>query len=452
LLDSFLDAVNPMLDMLVESTGLRFVANMEHPDYQPHLPGAHTGGRTLQSDLFDTNQLGDMRKKLRAPHSGVPVTKLEIDQWGMDTLDRWDWALLAERTSKGIVGMGSALVGELLAGCLKRGVVVMTDTPAVDLVSDGEGRVTGVWVETAQGRAKIDAHRGIVLASGGFEWNKRLVDQFLGKPMVAPASPPANTGDGLKMSMAVGAALGNMSEAWWGPMIHAKSDTYDGQPLFRTTSGVRALPGGIIVNAHGERFVDEAMNYNDFGKALGNFDPGAYQYSNQPCWLIFDERFRRSYSVATCTPDTPTPHWMSHADSLNELAELVGIDKEGLEKQMAVYNKFAADGQDPEFHRGESIYDTYRGDTQVTPHRNLRPLESGPYYAVPLLLGCLGTKGGPLTDANGQVLDIKDHPIKGLFACGNVAASAFGPGYPGAGATLSAGMTFGYVIARELAG
>lgn len=449
LLDSFLDAVNPMLDLLVEHTGLRFSANMEHPDYQPSLPGAHAGGRTVQSGLFDSTLLGDARRLLRPPHSGVPVTKLELDEWGVDTLDRWDWALLAERTAKGIVGMGSALVGELLDGCIRQGVVVLTGSPAVELIRDG-ARVSGVVVDTADGARRIEASRGVVLASGGFEWNRRLVDAFLGAPMVAPASPPQNTGDGLRMSMSVGSALANMSEAWWGPMIHAEGDTYDGQPLFRPTSGLRTLPGGIIVNASGKRFVNEAMNYNDLGKALANFDPGTYKYGNQPCWLIFDERFRKSYSIATCTPDAPTPAWMSSAETLDDLARKVGIDVEGLETQVVEYNRFAATGSDPVFHRGESIYDTYRGDPQVTPHRNLRPLGEGPYYAVPLLLGCLGTKGGPLTDPNGQVLDVAGNLIPGLFACGNVAASPFGPGYPGAGATLGAGMTYGFLSANAL--
>jgi hypothetical protein len=242
-----------------------------------------------------------------------------------------------------------------------------------------------------------------------------------------------------------------MSEAWWGPMIHAVGDTYDGEPLFRPTSGLRTLPGGIIVNGRGRRFVNEAMNYNDLGKALSNFDPVGYDYPNQPCWLVFDQRFRDSYSVATCTPDAPTPRWMATAPTLRELADAVGIEADGLEHQVTEFNADAAQGLDPHFHRGETVYDTYRGDPTVTPHRNLRPLEDGPYYAVPLILGCLGTKGGPVTDARGRVLDTHDRPIPGLVACGNVAASPFGPGYPGAGATLGAGMAFGYLGAHALA-
>jgi len=448
LLARFVEAVNPMVDFVVAHTGLEFAPNLEHPDYQPGLPGARPGGRTLQGGLYDSTRLGELRRLMRPTHSTVPVTKLELDEWGMDTLDRWDWALIAERTAKGVVGMGSALVGELLEACLREGAVVTVDARAEQLVRDGAGRVTGLVATVDGRRAEYAAARGVVLASGGFEWDPALVDRFLGVPMVAPGSPPANEGDGLRMAMSAGAALGNMSEAWWDPMLDVVGDQYDGRPLHRPTSGLRALPGGIIVNRHGRRFVDEAMNYNDCGKALAVFDPVAYEYANLPCWLVFDQRFRDAYSVATVTPDAPTPAWMVKADSLAELAGAAGIDPAGLAAEVREYNAHAVRGEDPAFHRGESVYDRYRGDARVTPHRNLRPLEDGPYYAVALQLGCLGTKGGPVTDVDGAVLDVHGDRIPGLFACGNVAASAFGPGYPGAGATLAAAMTFGYLIGR----
>lgn len=451
LLTAFLDTVNPMLDLVAEHAGIEFEANHEHPDYQPDLPGALAGGRTIQQGLFDTTLLGDLKPALRAAHSGVPVKRLEVDEWGQDTIDRWDWALIADRVAKGLVGMGAALVGSLLHGCLKLGVDVRTSSPATRLVQDATGRITGVDATIDGDTVTIEATRGVVLASGGFEWNRDLVHQFLGKPMHHPASPPSNTGDGLLMAMAAGAALGNMSEAWWTPTVHAKGDTYDGEPLYRPTSSLRALPGGIMVNRDGQRFVDEAMNYNDLGKALGMFDPGYYRYANQPCWLIFDQRFRDSYSVATVTPDAPTPAWMPTADTLADLAAQVGIDPDGLAAQVATYNEHAARGTDPVFRRGESAYDSYRGDARVTPHRNVRPLGDGPYYAVEIHLGALGTKGGPVTDATGNVQRALGGAIAGLYACGNAAASAFGPGYPGAGATLAAGMTFGYLSARALA-
>ncbi|HVX21683.1 MAG TPA: FAD-dependent oxidoreductase [Acidimicrobiales bacterium] len=450
LLVRFVDTVNELLDFLEAETGLEFSPNLEHPDYQPHLPGARPGGRTLQVGLYDAKRLGDLRTQVRPTHSTVPITKLELDEWGMDTLDRWNWALIAERTRNHITGMGAALVGELMEACLRHGVVLRNGAPARELVTDG-GRVTGVVVDGPDGATEmVEAAEGVVLASGGFEWNEQYVKRFLGVPMVAPGSPPSNEGDGLRMAMAVGAGLGNMTEAWWGPMLDVVGDTYDGRPLHRTTSGIRTLPGSLVVNRRGRRFVNEAMNYNDFVKAMAHFDPVGYEFENVPCWLVFDANYRRSYSVGTLTPDAPTPGWVHEAPTIAELARAVGIDEDGLVSQVEAFNRTAADGVDPEFHRGESAYDRYRGDKTHQPHCNLGPLVDGPFYAVELHYGCIGTKGGPLVDTDGRVLDAEERPLPGLYACGNVSASIFGPGYPGAGATLASGMTMGYLIGQAV--
>jgi 3-oxosteroid 1-dehydrogenase len=450
LLTLYVDTVNHALDFLESETALEFTANMEHPDYQPALPGARDGGRTIQVGLYDSKRLGDMRTDLRPTHSTVPITKHELDEWGMDTLDRWNWTLIAERTKEHIVGMGAALVGELLEACLRHGAQVFKAMPARELI-EKDGRVIGVRAGEEASPVEFTARRGVVLASGGFEWNERYVKRFLGVPMVAPGSPPSNEGDGLRMAMSVGAMLGNMTEAWWGPMLDVVGDTYDGQPLHRTTSGIRTQPGSLIVNRSGKRFVNEAMNYNDFVKAMAHFDPVSYEYANVPCWLVFDQRYRESYSVGTLTPDGPKPDWVIQADTLPELARTVGVDEAGFMDQIARFNETSAEGVDPDFHRGETTYDRYRGDKNRQPHRNLGPVGDGPYYAVQLHFGCLGTKGGPVVDANGQVLDAEERPMPGLYACGNVAASIFGPGYPGAGSTLGAGMTMAYLIGRHIA-
>ena len=450
LLERFADTINETLDFLEVETGLEFTANMEHPDYQPDLPGARPGGRTLQVGLYDSKRLGERRTDLRPTHSTVPITKHELDEWGMDTLDRWNWALIAERTKEHVVGMGAALVGELLEACLRHGVAVHTSMPAIELVRT-DGRVTGVRAGEEGAEVVVTARRGVVLASGGFEWNAKYVQRFLGVPMIAPGSPPSNEGDGLRMAMGVGAGLGNMTEAWWGPMLDVVGDTYDGEPLHRTTSGIRTQPGSLVVNRAGRRFVNEAMNYNDFVKAMAHFDPVSYEYENVPCWLIFDRRYRESYSVGTLTPDGPKPDWVHEGATLGELARKVGIDEAGLLDQVARFNENAARGVDPDFHRGETAYDRYRGDRNHEPHRNLGPLEDGPFFAVELQFGCIGTKGGPLIDADGRVLDADEEPLPGLYACGNVTASIFGPGYPGAGSTLAAGMSVGYLIGRAVA-
>jgi 3-oxosteroid 1-dehydrogenase len=210
------------------------------------------------------------------------------------------------------------------------------------------------------------------------------------------------------------------------------------------------LPGSIIVNRQGRRFVNEAMNYNDFAKAMMPFDPMRYEYANLPAFLIFDQRFRDSYAIGEITPDRPTPGWLVEADTLRELADEIGVARDGLARQVAEFNEHAVDGADPAFGRGGNAFDRYRGDPSVSPNPTLRPLVEGPFYALELHLGCLGTKGGPRIDHRSRVLDIHEQPIPGLFACGNAAASVFGPGYPGAGAPLGSGITFGYIAGRTL--
>jgi hypothetical protein len=436
-----------MLDSLVETTGLEFVANARHSDYQPGLPGARPGGRTVQNGLYDARRLGALRERLRRPAANeAPVTKLERDTWGEDTPERWDWELIRRREADGIVGQGAALIGELLEGCVTAGVDVRANA-AVTGLTLADGRVRAVHDDD---RLEIHAAAGVVLACGGFEWSEELCARLLGVPMRAPASPPDNVGDGLRMACGAGVALGNLAEAWWAPLLHC-ADAYDGAPLYRTTSGLRSMPGGILVNRRGRRFANETMNYNDLGKAMKAFDPAAYEYPNLPCWLVFDARFRGSYSVGSVRPADPDPAWMTSASSLRELAAAVGIDAAGLIAEVEAFNAGAARGEDPAWGRGTSAYDLYRGD-RTQPHPTLAPLLAAPFYAVPIELGCIGTKGGPVTDPSGRVLDAGDRPLPGLFACGNVAASAFGPGYPGAGATLGAGMTAGYLCGLALAG
>ena len=449
--ERFVDTVNPMLDLVEETTGIDLVANLDHPDYQPELPGALHGGRTLQTGLYDATRLGTVEPLLRRSHSGVPITKHELDGWGEVMLDRWDWELLSERTRRKLVGMGTALVGYLLEGCLAQGVELVTEA-RVREVQKMHGRVAGVVCDLRGSEVTMEARKAVILASGGFEWASDLVRRFLPVPSLAPGTPPSNEGDGLRLAMDAGAALGNLHEAWWAPMIEMVGDRYDGEPLFRSTSSIRTMPGGIIVDRSGHRFIDETMNYNDFVKVLTHFDPASYTFPHVPCWLVFDEQFRRTYTIGTATPDAPTPKWMTQGDDLAGLAAALGIDDGTLVDEVETFNRHAASGEDPKFGRGQSVFAQYRGDPDVEPHRNLRPLGPGPWYAARLELGTVGTKGGPVTDLDGRVLAARDEqPIPGLFACGNVAASPFGPGYPGAGATLASAMTFGYLAGRAAA-
>jgi 3-oxosteroid 1-dehydrogenase len=452
LLERYVDECQTVIAFLESETGIEFEANLEHPDYQPDLPGARDGGRTIQNGLYDSKRLGAFKDKLRRGWTAAaPMTRIERDDRRFGKPIDYDLpAVIRQRFRQGFVSLGGALVGELMEACLRLKVRLEAGVRARRLLMV-EGRIAGVEAER-QGKAEpFEAELGVVLACGGFEWNQELLERFIGLDVPAPGSPPSNEGDGLVMAAEVGAALGNLKEAWWNTMYQVPGDLYEGRQLSRPTSDIRGLPGMIMVNRQGRRFVDEAMNYNDLSKALLAFDPVAYGYPNLPAWIVFDGEFRRTYSFATVAAGGQDPDWLLKADTLAELAELAGISPDGLTHQVAEFNRHAEAGVDPVFHRGETTYDRYRGERRQPSSPNLRPVRGGPFYAVPVHLGCFGTKGGPVTDTEARVLSVRGDAIEGLYAVGNVTASVFGPGYPGAGSTLGAGITFGHLAGRSIA-
>jgi succinate dehydrogenase/fumarate reductase flavoprotein subunit len=290
----------------------------------------------------------------------------------------------------------------------------------------------------------------VILATGGFEWNKDLIRAFTRGPLTHPVSIKTNTGDGLKMAMRVGAMLGNMREAWWMPVIEVPTDVNSMGVQLLTYE--RTMPGGLMVNRHGKRFTNEASNYNAFGAAFHEQDVSRFEYANLPCWLIFNQDFYAKYPFVGGLADSfaegaVPPQWIPRADTLVELAGNVGIDPAGLEASVKRFNTQAAACDDPDFRRGESANDlwwgdpAYRGDKRAT----LGPLGPGPYYAVEVKSGALGTKGGPQTDTRARVLDVDGDVIPGLYAAGNAMASPMGMTYGGAGGTLGPAMVFGYL-------
>lgn len=446
-LELYVDTAHEMISYLEANTPLRTEASPVYPDYHPEWSGGKRGGRSLDNKPFDTKTLGDVMPRLRRSPMFPPMTVREWEDWGLP--QNFDFTLIGQRYQDGIATMGAALVGALLKGCLQRGIDLIPETRVVDLIREGD--VRGIIALQGEKRVTFHARKGVILASGGFEWNKAMEKQFLRGPEMAPASPPWNEGDGIKAGMAIGAQLGLMQEAWWMPMVRVPGEELDGHMLFRLLLNERTWPGSIIVNRKGQRFVDEAYNYNDMIKAFHTFDPTAYEYSNIPAYLIFDDAFRQKYSVITTMPGEPVPSFVQEGATLSELAEKLGIDPVGLEETVSRFNTQARQGCDPEFHRGESYYETYYGDKTSPVSPCLAPLETGPYYAVEVYAGALGTKGGLKTDQNGQVLDVTGKLIGGLYGCGNVSASIMGPGYPGAGATLAPGMLFGYLAGKHAA-
>ena len=453
LIETYIDQAPAMLRFVEKTASIPFTALARYPDYHPEFSGGKPGGRSLDPGLFDSNELGDWKKHLRkSPIFGMTAMSVtEATDWGVFSNPlKLPFKLLAERYTKGFVCYGAALVGKLLKALIDQSVPPLLGTAARELIVE-EGRVIGLRAEQTGRELYIRAKKGVILASGGFEWNQQLVQQFLGGVVTHPNSPPGNEGDGLKMAMSVGADLGNMNEAWWCPSVVIPGEEYDGRQLNRGDFAIRSMPHSIIVNRRGVRFVNEAQNYNDLMKPFFAFEPNAYERPNLPAYLVLDQAFLDKYALLTIMPGQKTPDWIPRADTLEELARKVGIDPAGLAATVARVNGFADEGVDRDFHRGDSLYDKFYGDPQHAPNPNLGALRKPPYYALQVHPGTIGTKGGARVTVDAQVLRVGGEPIVGLYAAGNVIAAPAGSGYPGAGATIGSAMTFGYLAGRHAA-
>jgi len=252
------------------------------------------------------------------------------------------------------------------------------------------------------------------------------------------------------MAMSVGAELGSMSEAWWAPTIAIPGDEISGKPLYRLILNERSRPGSLMVDAFSRRFVNESQNYNDVGRSMHSFDAGSYSFDRRESWLVFDQQYRSSYLIGPVAPTDPDPDFFCRADTISELAQQMGVDPEGLVKTVEEFNAGARHGSDRIFHRGETDYDRALGDPD-SEHPNLRELVDGPFFAVKVYAGTLGTKGGPRIDGDGRVQHVEGGAIPGLYAAGNASASFLGLAYPGAGGTLGPAITMGVLAGQAAA-
>lgn len=437
LVDTFVRTGPSMLDFVEDHSGLRFEVATGFPDYQPELPGGQpTGGRSLGAAPFDLGQLGDWATRITA----FPADWSNV---GFDAETRARLHAEVERAGDLCVA-GTALIAGLLKGLLDLGVAPCTHSRATELIGDSEG-VAGVQIAGPEASMNVRARRGVILGTGGFEWDPVLVQAFLRGPMHGAVSPPNNTGDGLRMAMALGADLANMGEAWWVPIVRIPNDTIEGRQRSRSVRLERTRPRSIIVNQAGRRFVNEACDYNSMAGAFHYLDPRG-GYVNDRGWMVFDAIHLRNYGFLGIAPGEPVPDWFCESATLAELAAKTGIDAAGLSRTVEQWNRNVAAGADPDFGRGSSAYDGYWGDDRATTlaGKTLGPIDTAPYYAVPVHIGAMGTKGGPRTDRDGRVLHVNGQPIAGLFAAGNAMAGATGRAYGGAGGTIGPAMVFGY--------
>jgi 3-oxosteroid 1-dehydrogenase len=448
--NEYLARAPEMVEYVESRTPLRFYCCRNYPDYHPEWPGARAGGRALDARAFDASVLGELASVVRRSPTFLPFTQEEWEKW-RSVID-FDWALIARRIEQQVYTMGAAIVAGLLRACQQRGIDLRLRHRAVALQRDDSGRISAVTVRVDDRiEVELGCRWGAILTSGGFEWNDALRAHHVTAPLEAAASPPGNEGDGLIMALEHGALGANLSEAWWMPLVQVPGEEVDGRPLSRALITERGLPGSIIVNRAGCRFANEAQNYNDLSRSFHARDPVTYDRPNLPAWLIFDSRFRGRYSIATVMPGEPLPDWVAAADSLHDLAHIIGVDPPGLTRTLARFNHLAASGRDADFGRGESAYDRYYGDPRVAPNANLAPLDVPPFHAIRVIPGTIGTKGGLVTDERGRVLSVRGQPIPGLFAAGNLASFWLGGGYPGAGASLGPALTFGHIAGLTIA-
>ncbi|MGW0178472.1 FAD-dependent oxidoreductase [Nocardia sp. NPDC003345] len=427
-----------MLNYVEQHSAVKFEVAEGFPDYKPELPGGRpAGGRSIGPAAYDLARLGAWRDR-------ITTFPLDWSNVGFDAETRARLRSVLGDAGADVCVAGQALVAGLLEGVLAAGITPRTGARAVELLAAG-GAVTGVRITLEDREISVRARRGVVLATGGFEWDPGLVTAFLRGPMTGPVSPPNNTGDGLRMAMALGAELGNMGEAWWVPVVQLPGDTIDGEQRSRSVRLERTRPRSIIVNRAGKRFVNEAAEYNSMAGAFHYLDPRG-GYVNNPGWMVFDAEHLRRYGFLGVEPGGAAPDWFCESADLDELGARTGIDPAGLRATVTAWNRAVAAGSDPDFGRGDSEYDGYWGDpdADTVAGRTLGPLDTGPYYAVPVTVGAMGTKGGPRTDREARVRHIGGAVIPGLYAVGNAMAGVTGRAYGGAGGTIGPGMVWGF--------
>lgn len=462
--EMFLSQSVKMIQWLDRKSDLQCSYMQGYADYYPELPGGKVQGRALEPRLFDGNALGADLARLRPPvipiPAGLTFTAGEYKQLGLvmrtwqgrGTALRIGLRLLGARlTGRKMLMMGQALIGRLRLSLKKRGIPVWLDAPMKELIVEG-GRITGVRVEKDGQPVEVIARKGVILAAGCFAHNLDMRLKYQKRPVTTrwTVASEGNTGDGILAGQRVGAAVDLMDEAWWGP----SSLPPDTAPFFHVAE--RGFPGLIMVNQKGRRFTNESASYVEVVQAMYRLhtddDP------HIPCWFVFDQRYRNHYVFSSLFPRQPVPKemldsgYVRKADTLAELAGQLGMDATTLEATVTRFNGHARAGRDPDFGRGDSAYNRYFGDPTNKPHPNLAPIDQAPFYAVQVVAGDLGTKGGLVTDEYARVRREDGSLIEGLYCVGNNSASVMGTTYPGPGCTIGPAMTFGYVAARHAAG
>ncbi len=460
-----------MLRWMGEHTPITYCA-FPYPDYHAENPGGSpTGYRTHMPLPLDGKQLGKDVETLR--FASPAASLFGYLNWHFDetyillfrqkgwwwhlakSLARYwfDWPFRFKSRKDRRLTLGNALVGGLRMALNERNVPVWLESPLEELIEE-DGRIVGATVNHLGKSLRVKACKGVILAAGGFDKNQQMRDESapLYKTALYSGGITGNTGDSIRAGQAVGADTMNLHSAWAAPVWYVP-----GEDRGRLCTIERALPGCIMVNQQGERYLNEAASYHIVGQQMARREVEHGDAS--PTWFVFDHAYRHKYPVGPLLP--LVPDWaqngmvktiLKKGRTIEQLAGEMGVHPATLAATVASFNEHAAQGTDPDFKRGEAAYDKMYGDPSVTPNPCLAPIAKGPFYAMPIYPGDIGTNGGLKTDDKARVLGKDGKPIGGLYAVGNNAASAMGESYPGAGVTIGPALTFGYIATRDALG
>ncbi|MDA0675876.1 MAG: FAD-dependent oxidoreductase [Proteobacteria bacterium] len=443
---AFVDQAPAMLKFIEAHSPTRFIANRD-PDPYAEAPGGMAFGRNVAAKPLRLAILGAWRDKIRTPTIAIPLSYEELvdthfyanpKKWVLRYMPRLLW-----RKLRGARTRGNALTIGLLKGCLDHGVEIWSAAAAQRLIQ-ANGRVTGLDLIRDGKTVTVTATKGVILASGGFEWNPEMMAEHFPGPVEWTGSPSTNTGDGQRMAAAVGAALDRMDQAL---IMGTAPVLYEGR-IQGLPAADYFLPHSMIVNRHGRRFVNEKQM--NVGLAFAEIDPQTGTPAHLPAWRIYDAQFAAKYPHALPKKSIPDNHFT--AATLADLAARIDVDPAGLVATAQRFSTFARAGVDEDFARGATIWDRNRGgDPRHKPSPTLGTIEQPPFYAMPFKASFLTTKGGARTNTKAEVLDRDGAPIPGLYAAGNAAANAFGSKGVGAGTTLGPCLTWGYIAGLNAA-
>jgi 3-oxosteroid 1-dehydrogenase len=447
-----------MIDFLV-SQGIRLRRIPSWPDYHA-APGESVPGRTVVSELFDINQLGEWKSRLRP---GFLPLAANLDEARELPNFRRSWAskkiiarvigrTIASRVAgKHLVTAGQALQGQMLHAALEAGADIRINAGVKQLVVEN-GRVTGVAIEKSNAQWRIGARCGVLLNAGGFARNQRMLDSYIpGTSTEWSNTAQGDTGEMIEEGLRIGAAIAQMDERIGSPMALPPGNP----PVKPGMQGDMSKPHTIVVDQSGERYMRESCSYMDIARAMRERDRLSPAV---PSWMVLDSQYMDTYMLAGTMPGAKKPkpwfeeQFLRRGDTLDELATACSMDPAKLRNSVERFNRFVRKGWDEDFHRGEHAYDQWLGDSLHQPSPTLGSIEKAPFFALPVYPGDVSTFGGLVTDVHARVLREDGSAIPGLYATGTSTASVMGRGSPGAGASIGPSFTWGYVAARHAIG